>query len=230
MARNLNDKGEEPMQTSHLNGYLRLAAILLMLSAGTIQAGDVAYSEVDALLGPPVQLQQLRALGPDILPFMAAIYSTAETRRKATIAMTFYNLGWQSEDAHVALMQDIHTDNDALRLQVQWALGRVSGKSEVVDTLLDIMRNDRKPLYRDKAACALASDQIHLSETQKVDLYAGLIDGLSDSKTQVRDISIKALQIHTGQTRGYRATAGEQERNRSIAAWRRWLGEYRENL
>jgi len=219
------------MQTSHLNGFLRLAALLLLLHcAGPTRAGEVSYSDVDELLGPPVQLQQLRSMGPDILPFMAAIYSTADTSRKATIAMTFYNLGWQSEDAHAALMQDIHTDNDALRLQVQWALGRVSGKSEVVDTLLDIMRNDRKPLYRDKAACALASDQIHLSEAQKVDLFAGLIDGLSDPKPQVRDISIKALQIHTGQTRGYRATASAEERNHSIAAWHRWLNEYRENL
>jgi len=219
------------MHTSHLKRFLQLAAILLLLhSAGPAQAGAMSYSEVDELLGPPVQLQQLRALGPDVLPVMAAIYSTAETSRKASIAMTFYNLGWQSEEAYAALMQDIHTDSENLRLQVQWALGRVSGNSEVVDTLLDIMRNDRKPLFRDKAACALASDQIHLSEAQKVDLYAGLIDGLGDPKPQVRNISIKALQIHTGQTKGYRATANVQERSRSIAAWRRWLDEYRENL
>jgi len=219
------------MHTSHLNGFLRLAAMFLLLHCTCpAQAGDVTYSEVDELLGPPVQLQRLRTLGPDILPFMAAIYSTAEASRKASIASTFYNLGWQSEDAHAALMQDIHTDNESLRLQVQWALGRVSGKSEVVDTLLDIMRNDRKALFRDKAACALASDQIHLSEEQKVDLFAGLIDGLSDPKPQVRNISIKALQIHTGQTRGYRATAATQERNRSIAEWHRWLDEYRDNL
>lgn len=219
------------MHHSHLNGFLRLMAMLLLLhSAGPLLAGDVTYNEVDELLGPPVQLQRLRSLGPDILPIMAAIYSTAGTTRKAGIAMTFYNLGWQSEEAYAALMQDIHTDDVSLRLQVQWALGRVSGKSEVVDTLLDIMRNDRKALFRDKAACALANDQIHLSEAQKVELFAGLIDGLGDSRLQVRSISIKALQIHTGQTRGYQAAAPELARSKSIAAWRHWLETYRENL
>ena len=84
---------------------------------------------------------------------------------------------------------------------MQWALGRVSSEDKVVDTLLGIMRNDHTELFRDKAACALAYDQIHLSDTQKVDLYAGLIGGLDDRKPQVRKISIQALKIHTGQTR-----------------------------
>jgi len=219
------------MHTHPLNIWLQHGVLLLLLLCNfPVHAGDLTYSEVDELLGPPVQMERLRAIGHEVLPFMAAIYSTADTGRKASIASTFYSLGWESDEAQAALMQDIHTGDERLRLQVQWALGRVSGKSEVVDTLLDIMRNDNKPLFRDKAACALANDQIHLSEAQKVDLYAGLIDGLGDPKLQVRKISIKALKIHTGQTKGYRATAGLQERNESIVAWRRWLDEYRNNL
>ena len=51
-----------------------------------------------------------------------------------------------------------------------------------MDVLLDNMRNDANPLFRDKAACALAYDQIHLTEKQKVRLYEGLINSLNDAK------------------------------------------------
>ena len=46
---------------------------------------------------------------------------------------------------------------------MQWALGRVSDDPDVVDVLLENMQNDPCPLFRDKAACALAYDQIHLA-------------------------------------------------------------------
>ena len=101
------------------------------------------------------------------------------------------------------LLQDIHTQNEKLRLQVQWALGRVSDDTQVVDILAGIMRDDPNALFRDKAACALAYDQIHLTEKQKVQLYGKLIDALSDPKPQVRAIAIQALSIHTGQTKGF---------------------------
>lgn len=204
--------------------------LLFLLSLPMARAGEVSYGAVAELLGPPVQIDRLRALGPDILPHLAAIYGTADETARTDIARTFYRLGWQSPEAYAALMQDIHTGNPQLRLQVQWALGRVSGEDEVVDTLLEIMRHDDNALFRDKAACALAYDQIHLSEAQKVALYSGLIDGLSDPTPQVRSIAIQALQIHTGQTKGYVATASDRERERSIREWRRWLDNYRASL
>ena len=37
------------------------------------------------------------------------------------------------------LMKDVHTGNQYLRLQVQWALGRVSSDDDVVDVLLENM-------------------------------------------------------------------------------------------
>jgi len=45
--------------------------------------------------------------------------------------------------------------------------GRVRGKGEVVDTLRNIMCNDRKPLFRDKAACALTSTESAKAVTAK---------------------------------------------------------------
>jgi hypothetical protein len=161
---------------------------------------------------------------------MAQIYTASDEQGRTRIASTFYQLGWPSQDDYQALMQDIRTTNPQLRLQVQWALGKVSGEDEVVDTLLEIMRNDKTALFRDKAACALAYDQVHLNEEQKADLFSGLIDGLDDPKPQVRKISIQALKIHTGQTKGFSPTASETQRARSVQEWRGWLAEYRANL
>ena len=199
--------------------YLLLPGLLLQGLAIVCMAA-VTDAEVRQLLGPPVQTEQLRAFGPDVLLVMAQLYTASNEEERTRIANVFYRLGWQSQEAYQVLMQDIDTSNPKLRLQVQWALGRVSGEDHVGDTLLDIMRNDKSALFRDKAACALAYDQVHLNEQQKADLYSGLIDGLSDPKPQVRKISIQALKIHTGQTKGFNPTASVSQRARGVQEWR----------
>ncbi|MCK5481789.1 MAG: HEAT repeat domain-containing protein [Gammaproteobacteria bacterium] len=219
------------MHTRQPTRYLLLSILLLLMQGvASVCMAAVTDAEVRDLLGPPVVIEQLRAHGPDVLPVMARLYTASDEEGKTRIANAFYKLGWPSQQAYEALIEDIRTTNPRLRLEVQWALGRVSGKDEVVDTLLGIMRNDNNALFRDKAACALAYDQIHLSDAQKADLYAGLIGGLDDPTPQVRKISIQALKIHTGQTRGFQATAGSGERSRSVQEWKRWLAEYRDNL
>jgi hypothetical protein len=124
-------------------------------------------------------------------------------------------------------MADVHTKNQSLRLQVQYALGRVSDDGDVVEVLLDNMQNDANPLFRDKAACALAYDQIHLTEKQKVRLYEGLINALSDPKVDVRSIARLALRIQTGQTKRFKATGSSTERELAVREWKKWLEEYR---
>ena len=207
-----------------------LICVFLCSMGAAADAMSVTEADVLSLLGPPVQTDRLRALGSGVMPVMAQIYTASDEAGRTRIASTFYQLGWPSQEAYQALIEDIRTTNPKLRLQVQWALGRVSGEDEVVDTLLEIMRNDKHALFRDKAACALAYDQVHLNEEQKADLYSGLINGLNDPKPQVRKISIKALKIHTGQARGFNPTASETQRGRSVQEWREWLAEYRENL
>lgn len=178
-----------------------------------------------------IDINVLKSMGPAVLPHLVRIYrSTADENARATYAWVFYSLGLKSPQARAALLQDIDTENQTLRLQVQWALGRVSDDTQVVDILANIMRNDANPLFRDKAACALAYDQIHLTEKQKVQLYGKLIDALKDPKPQVRAIAIQALKIHTGQDKGYSPNGNDEERSRSIAAWSRWLAEYEKNL
>jgi hypothetical protein len=132
--------------------------------------------------------------------------------------------------AERALVRDFHSENVELRLAVQYALGRVSDDPMVIETLLYTLENDRDPLFRDKAACALAYDQIHLDAKQKVRVYEGLIAALSNPKSQVRAVSIQALSILTGETKGFHALFPEDRRERSIALWQVWLEDYRAQL
>jgi HEAT repeat protein len=173
----------------------------------------------------------IRALGRAVLPRLVHLYEAArDDSFKARVAETLYQLGWESPEAKRVLMKDVHTPNPDLRLQVQWALGRVSNDQDVVDTLIANMRRDPNPLFRDKAACALANDQIHLSEPQKVRLYGALIEALRDDKLDVRNIALTALQIHTGQTKGFNPAASPADREQKIKVWQTWLAQYKAGL
>jgi len=173
----------------------------------------------------------IRALGRPVLPKLVQLYEAAsDVGFKARVAQTLYELGWESPAAKRALMKDAHTLNQDLRLQVQWALGRVSNDQDVVDTLLSNMRSDPNPLFRDKAACALAYDQIHLSEQQKVRLFGALIEALRDDKYDVRHIALLALQIHTGQTKGFDPGASSADREPKVRLWQAWLAQYKSGL
>ena len=174
--------------------------------------------------------QPVKAMGPDALPALVRVYTSSSVAERANVASVFYHLGWKSPEAKRALMADVHTTDQALRLQVQWALGRVSDDPDVVDVLLANMRNDPVPLFRDKAACALAYDQIHLAPAQRLRLFEGLVHALDDEKPQVRQIAIQALHVLTGQTKGYVAGAEPATRGKAVGEWKRWLAEYRANL
>lgn len=203
-----------------LSGMLNVLAILF---------AAVALSDVRAAMARH-DVATLKAMGPEVVPHLAQIYAESSEDDRAVIAGILYSIGTKSRAARAALLKDVHTSNETLRLQVQWALGRVSDDTEVVDVLYDIMRNDPNALFRDKAACALAYDQIHLTEKQKVLLYRKLIDALADSKPQVRAIAIQALSIHTGQSKGFNPGASEEDRRNSIERWKLWLAEYERNL
>lgn len=172
----------------------------------------------------------LRAIGHDALPVMAELYRSGDRDRRVAVARAWYRLGWRSEQAKEALLADLETRDAELRLEVQWALGRVSADPEVVRRLLETMRTDANPLFRDKAACALASDQIHLTPEQRLAQFGGLIEALADEEPQVRSIAIQALKILTGQSKGFQPAAPPDQRAAAIARWRQWLDDYRESL
>jgi HEAT repeat protein len=195
----------------------------------SVQAAPIETGTVQTLISQR-KVDELKKLGPEVLPVMAHLYESSNEADRTRIAETFYQLGWKSAEAKRVLMKDVHTQNQYLRLQVQWALGRVSNDVDVVEVLLSNMQNDSNPLFRDKAACALAYDQIHLTEKQKVRLYQGLIQSLKDSKTDVRRIALLALSIQTGQTKNFNPDAPATQREASIREWEKWLEEYKSNL
>ncbi len=206
---------------------LLLGVALLVPASASLASVDPALLRAAAVAG---DWKQIQAMGPGVLPSLARLYASSSESEKATIAWVFYQLGWKSPEAKRALMADVHTQDQRLRLQVQWALGRVSDDPDVVDVLLENMQRDPVPLFRDKAACALASDQIHLAPAQRLRLYEGLIHALDSETPQVRQIALQALQILTGQTKGFLPGAEPEARRRAVGEWKQWLAEYRSNL
>ncbi len=206
---------------------LLLGAALLVPASASPAGVDPALLRAAAVAG---DWKQIQAMGPGVLPSLARLYASSSESDRATIAWVFYQLGWKSPEAKRALMADVHTQDQRLRLQVQWALGRVSDDPDVVDVLLENMQRDPVPLFRDKAACALASDQIHLAPAQRLGLYEGLIHALDSETPQVRQIALQALHILTGQTKGFLPGAEPEARRRAVGEWKQWLAEYRSNL
>ena len=174
---------------------------------------------------------ELRGRGPAVVPELAALYrATPEPGDRARIAQAFYVLGWPSEEAAEALFADAGTAHRDLRLQVQWALGRVSSDDRVVDYLLASLVRGDDLLIRDKAACALASDQIHLSPEQRLRLLTRVVDLLESPEPWTRWTALRVLQTQTGQDKGFGPKAPDPERAAAVARWRRWLDEFRAQL
>jgi HEAT repeat protein len=213
-----------------------VASMAGLALAPSISSGDDLHATAVAVTDPLAaavaadDLEAITAMGASVMPRLARMYDASDERRRQRLATLFYRLGWKSEEAKDALMRDVHTPNQGLRLSVQYALGRVSSDVAVVDVLLDNMQNDAQLLFRDKAACALAYDQVHLAPAQKVRLFEGLIRALDDPKPDVRRISALVLQIQTGQDKGFRFADPPDARARAVEAWRQWLAEYRSQL
>jgi HEAT repeat protein len=220
---------------------MKLPWLRLLLLAAALVVGGLGPNRAHAAPAPAASpdlrslayagnFDAIKALGPNTMPELVQLYRNGTEDQKASVAYVLYNLGWKSEPARIALMSDVHTENSKLRLQVQWALGRVSDDPGVVDVLLDNLQNDANPLFRDKAACALAYDQIHLKPAQKVRLYEGLIRALDDAKPDVRWAAGLALSLQTGQNKGFNANAPIEQRRQAIEKWQLWLAEYKSQL
>lgn len=209
--------------------FHRLASLSVLLTAFLIALPAAGASSVAGLVERDDEAG-LRQLGRQAIPEMLRLYEAGNTEQRARIASLFYRLAWKSPEAARVLLRDAHTSDSWLRVAVQYALGRLSNDPKILDTLLDTMQHDENPHFRDKAACALAYDQIHLTEAQKVKLYEGLIAGLASEERQVRGIAIQALRVLTGQTKGYVPGMPPERRRKAIETWTRWLAEYKENL
>ena len=212
-------------------------AALLVLAAGgafLLLPAPAADAPIDrAVLEQAVANydgKSIKPMGRAVLPVLVGMYESGNEDQKEKIAAVFYQLKWRSSEAKRVLMKDVHTTHQALRLHVQYALGSVSDDVDVVDALVDNMEHDESPLFRDKAACALAYDQVHLTPRQKAHLYERLIAALDSPTLQVRQIALQALQIQTGQTKGFQPRAPEEQRRGAIQVWQQWLAAYRSSV
>lgn len=204
---------------------------LFLFTSRALPAGDAPVNRARlAELVSKYDGQSIRLMGRAVLPELVRMYESSDEDGREKIAVIFYQLKWRSPEAKRVLIKDIHTRHQALRLHVQYALGSVSDDVDVVDALVDNMEHDENPLFRDKAACSLAYDQIHLTPKQKAHLYERLIEALGSPVLQVRQIALQALQIHTGQTKGFQPNAPEDQRRRQVEEWQRWLVQYRSSL
>lgn len=221
------------MATSGRGGALASFAVLAacLLSSWGLRAADAPLDR--AKLHEAVSKYDgnaVRPMGRAVLPELVRMYEASDEDGREKIAAIFYQLKWRSPEARRVLLKDVHTRHQALRLHVQYALGSVSDDLDVVDALVDNMEHDENPLFRDKAACSLAYDQIHLTPKQKAHLFERLIDALASPVLQVRQIALQALRIHTGQTKGFQPNAAENLRSRQIEEWKKWLVQYRSSL
>src|SRR5262245_16238430 len=98
-----------------------LAGVLLLLALPALAPGD--ERPVRDLLAAR-DYARLKALGAPAVEELARLYSDAPEEKRVELALAFYNIGVKSSEAKRVLMKDVHTANTALRLQVQWALGR----------------------------------------------------------------------------------------------------------
>ena len=205
------------------------------LTTALLGASPAAAARPPSALWPLVEehrWEELRGRGPEVVPELVRLYrASEEPDERLKIARAFYVLGWESEEAEKVLMADAGTPHEGLRLQVQWALGRVSADDAVVDRLLATLEDGSEPrLFRDKAACALASDQIHLTDAQRVRLLERVIDLLESPEPWLRWTAVRVLEVQTGQRKGFAPRAPDEQRAAAVARWRRWLDEYREQL
>lgn len=172
----------------------------------------------------------VRAHGREVLPVLVELYRQGDTAQRTHVANAFYALGWPSEEAKEVLLEGARSRDQALRIAAQYALGRVSDDPVVVDLLVENLLEGFNPLVRDKAACSLAYDQIHLTERQKVRLFARMIELLESPSPETRSLAIRVLQVHTGQLKGFIPAMPEAHRARGVERWKRWLEEYEAQL
>jgi len=214
---------------------LRLGVAVVLAAVSSARGAPLvaAPTAVDAAVREAAlqgNLEILRARGPAVLPQLVSLYRESGPHERAALARAFYGLGWKSEEAKQVLLADLATQDVELRLQAQWALGRVSADPEVVDRLFANMEKDPNLLFRDKSACALANDQIHLEPQARLAVMRRVVERLESSDAETRSLAVRILQVWTGQAKGFLPGAPPEHRAAAVARWRAWLIEYERSM
>lgn len=114
------------------------------------------------------------------------------------------------------ILGSLHDENVNVRY---WAVEGLAylGTDQTIEPLLDIFRDDRSPMIRERAACSLAQSGM-LSKSQRHKAVPRLLDYAGDFSfdEQTRGWVFQALRDITG-----------QNLPRDPAAWRRWYSSQR---
>ena len=114
------------------------------------------------------------------------------------------------------ILASIHDENVNVRY---WAVEGLAylGTDEVIEPLLNVFRDDRSPVIRERAACSLAQSGM-LSKSQRYKALPRLLDYAGDFSfdDQTRGWVFQALRDITG-----------QNLPRDAAAWRKWYANQR---
>jgi hypothetical protein len=115
------------MSYPFLRNLARITFLLLVLNLSheslfaAPAADSISVATVRTLVSQG-NVSALKNLGTSVLPVMVELYRTANESGRANLAAAFYGLGWKSPEAKRALTPDVHTANQALRIQHQRAL------------------------------------------------------------------------------------------------------------
>lgn len=208
-------------------------AALLLLASSLVAQQATQGEDLRLALERHIEagdVKSVAAYGHGVMPVLIDLYREANREERTQIANILYGLGWRSEEAKELLMQDARSLNQDLRISAQYALGRVSDDPAIVDLLIENLQKGFNPRVRDKAACGLAYDQIHLDERQKVRLLRKVIGLLESPSAETRMLAIRVLHVHTGQTKGFVPALPESHRAVAVERWKRWIEEYEANL
>lgn len=200
----------------------------LLLGAGAL-AQEAPLVDVEAI----VRAHDWKALvnaGEGAQPEVLRLYASSDDEEKVWIAWMLARVGWKSEAARELLLRDLASDNEDVRYWVLWAQGELADTDEVVDLLVEWLGRGRNPLLWRREQGVPGYGQLFFSETQKLRLFTLLIERLADPEEETRRLATRALELHTGQLKGYDPKAPAESRASGIEVWKRWLEEYRSQL
>lgn len=206
-----------------------LALIPVLLLGIAAEGQEAPVVDVESI----VRAHEWKALvevGEAALPEVLRLYRSSDSGEKVQIAWMLARVGWKSEAARDVLLEDLASDDENLRYWVLWAQGELADSEEVVDLLVEWLGRGRNPLLWRRDQGVPGYGQLFFSEKQKLRLFTLLIERLGGLDEETRRTAARALEIHTGQLKGYDPAASAERRAAAIEVWERWLEEYRSQL
>ncbi len=135
------------------------------------------------------------------------------------------SLNWlvlYGDNAVPQLIEALHEPDHRTRAYVAFALGEI-GNQSVIPQLREALDDEERKLVRYEIAAALVT----LGDWGQIGM---LIDGLADENRRNRHKSFEVLKRNVNLTFDFDPSGADADRRRSVAKWRAWWTENREQL